>query len=265
MRLAHERGGEIINADATQLYADLHILSARPGPQDMLGIPHHLYGVLDGAVPASAAQWRAMALESIEAVWGRGKLPILVGGTGLYLRAMLEGIAEVPTIPAPIREAVRGLSTSESAEALAKEDPVMAARLHPADRQRLARALEVVRTTGRSLASYHGPQPDGLMARCEAQRLRILPDRAVLYAACDARFVSMVERGALAEVEALLSRNLSPALPVMKAVGVPELAAHLRGALSLGQAIAAAQQATRNYAKRQYTWFRNQCGDWGCL
>jgi tRNA dimethylallyltransferase len=225
-------------------------------------VPHHLYGVMDGALAASAALWRAMALPLIEQVWQRGRLPVIVGGTGLYLRALIDGIAPVPPVPSEIRDDVRSLTTEARAQALAHEDPVMAARLHAHDSQRLARALEVVRATGRSLAAYHGPQPDGLGAQAILDTWLILPERSQLYAACDARFSAMIEGGALDEVQALLARNLDPALPVMKAVGVPELAACLRGEQDLAGAVATAQQMTRNFAKRQYTWFRNQFSDW---
>jgi tRNA dimethylallyltransferase len=260
--LAKRIGGEAVNADALQLYADLQIVSARPSQADMQGVPHHLFGTLDGAVAASAADWRAAAVPVIEDIWQRGALPIIAGGTGLYMRTLLDGIGHVPEIPTHIREVVRSLSTQERAAALAREDPAMAARLNPNDGQRVARALEVVRSSGRSLASYHGPQADGLRAQADMLTLRLLPDRNLLYARCDARLLEMLATGALEEVARLEQRALAPDLPVMKAVGVPELLAHVRGQTDLARATQAAQQATRRYAKRQYTWFRNQCADW---
>jgi tRNA dimethylallyltransferase len=260
--LARRIGGEVVNADALQLYADLAILSARPSPDEQQGVPHHLFGVLDGAQAASAAAWRSDALEVLAGIWTRGAVPVIAGGTGLYIRALLEGIADVPPIALEVRDAVRAMGTEARAEALAREDPQMAARLHPNDSQRLARALEVVRSTGRSLADFHGPQPDGLTQVCQIEKHLLLPNRAQLYAACDARFERMMAAGALEEARTLMVRQLDLALPVMKAVGVPELLAHLRGEMSLAEAVGAAQQATRNYAKRQFTWMRNQFGDW---
>jgi tRNA dimethylallyltransferase len=262
MELAKRIDGEIVNADALQLYADLQIISARPAQAEMAGVPHHLYGVLDGARAASAALWRGQALAVIEAVWQRGHIPIIVGGTGLYLRALLDGLSDVPPIAEGIRADVRRLSTLERAAALAREDPAMAAKLNPNDAQRLARALEVVRATGRSLESFHGPQQDGLLQTATVLRVRLLPERQPLYARCDARLEQMMAAGVLAELHRLEARKLAPDLPVMKAVGVPELLAHVRGEVDLPTAVAAAQQATRRYAKRQYTWFRNQCADW---
>jgi tRNA dimethylallyltransferase len=262
VQLAKKISGEVINADALQLYADLNIISARPTLDEQQGVPHHLYGTHDGAKAASAAEWRAQAMPIIEAVWTRGAVPIIVGGTGLYVRTLLDGIAAVPEISPVIREAVRALSTPARAAALLREDPVMAARLNPHDGQRLARALEVVRATGQSLNLFHGPQSDGLMQTATVMACRLLPERQSLYDRCDARLQAMLSAGALLEVQALAMRQLSAALPVMKAVGVPELLAHVRGETDLPAALAAAQQSTRRYAKRQYTWFRNQCPDW---
>ncbi len=223
---------------------------------------HHLYGTQDGSAAASAAQWRAMAIATIHAIWARQHVPIVVGGTGLYLRALLDGIAPVPAIPSGIREVVRAMSAADMARALATEDPEMAARLSPSDSQRLARALEVVRATGRSLRSFHTPQSDGLRVSAQIIATRLLPDRTALYAACDQRLDQMIASGALDEVKTLAARQLSPELPVMKAVGVPELLGVVRGDADLPTALAAAKLSTRHYAKRQYTWFRNQCADW---
>jgi tRNA dimethylallyltransferase len=262
VRLAQRLDGQIVNADALQLYADLQILSARPTAAEMGGIAHHLYGTWDGSEAASAADWRYVAMTTLNMIWKKNRLPIIVGGTGLYLRALLDGFAQVPEVPADIRIGVRALSTTERAAALAKEDPAMAAKLNPNDSQRLARALEVVRATGHSLSSFHGPQPDGLTQNAQVFTLRLLPERAELYDRCDARLEQMVHGGALDEVRRLDARKLAPDLPVMKAVGVPELLAHVRGETDLASALAAAKLSTRHYAKRQYTWFRNQCADW---
>jgi tRNA dimethylallyltransferase len=249
--LAKRIGGEIVNADALQLYADLQILTARPTLADMQGITHHLYGTWDGSAAASAAQWRDVATTALHQIWQQQRVPIIIGGTGLYLRTLLDGIAHIPDIPPAIREVVRTMPQAERAT------------LNPNDSQRLVRALEVVRATGRSLRSYHGPQADGLAQTAQVITTRLLPDRALLYARCDARLDQMLADGALEEVRRLAERQLPADLPVMKAVGVPELLAHVRGEIDLATTLAAAKLATRHYAKRQYTWFRNQCADWG--
>jgi tRNA dimethylallyltransferase len=262
VELAKRINGEIVNADALQLYVDLRVVSARPTLADMGGISHHLYGTWDGCEAASAAHWRTLAIATLSRIWEKGHVPIVVGGTGLYLRALLDGIAFVPAIPADIREAVRAMPGRDCAAALAREDPAMAAILNPNDGQRLARALEVVRATGQSLRSFHGPQADGLAQSAQIVATRRLPDRTLLYERCDARLEQMITDGALEEVRALADRRLTPDLPVMKAVGVPEFLAHVRGETDLPGALAAAKLATRHYAKRQYTWFRNQCAGW---
>lgn len=264
VRLAQALDGVVINADASQIYADLAILSARPTLPEMAGVPHRLFGVRDGARPCSAADWAALAEAEITTAWDAGRVPILVGGTGLYLRALLDGLADVPPIPSTIREAVRALATPDLQAALETADPVMAARLNANDRQRQARALEVVRATGQSLGHFHGAAhaPLTRLGADPIVRLLLLPPRATVYARCDARLARMLEAGALEEVRTLLARGLDPALPVMKAVGVRELAAVLAGDSDEPAALAAAQQATRHYAKRQFTWFRNQFNGW---
>jgi tRNA dimethylallyltransferase len=263
VELAKRIDGEIVNADALQLYVDLQILSARPTLPDMQGITHHLYGTWDGCAAASAAQWRDVAMATLRQIWQQQRVPIIIGGTGLYLRTLLDGIAPIPDIPPVLREAVRAMPVPQRAAALMLEDPNMAATLNPNDSQRLARALEVVRATGRSLRSYHGPQADGLTQTARVITTRLLPDRALLYARCDARLDQMLADGALEEVRRLATRQLPADLPAMKAVGVPEFLAHVRGEIDLATALAAAKRATRHYVKRQYTWFRNQCADWG--
>jgi tRNA dimethylallyltransferase len=262
VELAKRMGGEIVNADALQLYADLQLLSARPTLAEMEGVAHHLYGTWDGSEAASAAQWRDVAITTLNQIWKKQRVPIIIGGTGLYLRTLLDGIAYIPDIPPALREAVRAMEPAALAAALAQDDPAMAATLNPNDRQRLARALEVVRGTGRSLRSFHGPQTDGLAQTANVITTRLLPERSELYARCDARLDQMIADGALDEVRQLDARSLPADLPVMKAVGVPELLAHVRGEMDLAAAVAAAKRATRHYAKRQYTWFRNQCEGW---
>lgn len=259
IELAEATGGIVINADASQVYRDLRILSARPAPEEEARAPHRLFGYLDGAVACSAARWAADAREAIADAHRAGRLPILVGGTGLYLRALLDGIAPVPAIDPAIRAAIRALPVAESHAALAREDPAAAARLAPGDTTRVARALEVVRSTGRTLAQWQEQRSGGIGDTVALAPLIVLPDRAALAARCDARLIAMFAGGAVAEVKRLMARADVPAdAPVRRAIGVPEIAAMLGGTLSPEQALAAAQHATRRYAKRQYTWFRHQ-------
>lgn len=268
MRLAltHEaRGGRavVINADSAQVYADLRVLSARPSSEEMRGVEHRLFGAWDGADACSAADWAEAAKREIGAAHAAGKLPILVGGTGLYIRTLLDGIAPVPPIDPPVRERIRALSQGERRKMLERADPAAAARIAPADSARTARALEVVLATGRSLAAWQAERVGGIGAAVDLHPLVLLPDRAALYERCDARFAAMLDGGAVAEVAALLARELDPALPVMRAIGVREIAALLAGTLDRAGCLASGQQATRNYAKRQYTWLRHQPpGSW---
>ncbi|HWU01736.1 MAG TPA: tRNA (adenosine(37)-N6)-dimethylallyltransferase MiaA [Novosphingobium sp.] len=253
-----ERKAVIINADSAQLYADLPILSAAPSAQDTAQVPHRLYGAWDGAQSCSAADWAVRAKAEVAAAHAVGAVPILVGGTGLYMRTLLEGIAPVPAIDPAIREAVRAMPVAQAHAALLAEDPERAARLAPADSTRIARALEVVRSTGRTLAYWQTRTEGGIGGDVALHPLVLLPDRAWLYERCDRRFAQMMAGGAVPEVAALLARGLDTALPVMRAIGVAEIAAFLRGECDETAAIARGAQATRNYAKRQYTWFRHQ-------
>ncbi|MCB9959116.1 MAG: tRNA (adenosine(37)-N6)-dimethylallyltransferase MiaA [Rhodospirillaceae bacterium] len=257
--LAEDLGGVVINADSMQVYRDLAILTARPDAAAEARAPHRLYGVIDGAEACSAARWRQLALVEIAEAQAAGLVPIVVGGTGLYLRALTGGLAPVPEIPAPVRAAALAMIEAEGLAALradlVRRDPVMAQRLRPRDRQRLIRAWEVVTATGRSLAQW---QADPTLPGPAASWVIVLPERADLYAACNARLLAMVAAGALEEVRRLVARGLDPGLPVMKALGVPEFIAHLHGEMALQAAVAAAQQATRRYAKRQTTWLRTQ-------
>ncbi|MBX7495975.1 tRNA (adenosine(37)-N6)-dimethylallyltransferase MiaA [Qipengyuania sp. 6B39] len=258
-RLAEDgRRGVVLNADSAQVYDDLHVLSARPTEAEMAGIEHRLFGAWDGANPCSAADWAAAAKREIAALHADGAVPILCGGTGLYMRTLLEGIAPVPEIDAAVRAQVRRMGQEEARAALEREDPAAAARLAPADNARTTRALEVVRSTGRTLADWQAQKEGGIGDAIEPHPLVLLPEREWLYERCDRRFVMMTEQGAVEEVQALLARDLDPALPVMRAIGVPEITAWLKGELGRDEAIAAGQTATRRYAKRQYTWFRHQ-------
>jgi tRNA dimethylallyltransferase len=258
LRLAEQVGGVIVNADSAQIYRDLPILSAAPGPNELARAEHRLYGVLDGAQPCSAADWAEMAKREITEIHSGGKLPILAGGTGLYLRTLLDGIAPVPPIDPDVRNKVRETSVMENRERLQSLDPDAAAILKPADTIRIARALEVVLATGRTLKQWQEKREGGIAGEMDLKPLILLPPREWLYKRCDERFASMVAEGAAREVESLLSRNLRPDLPVMRAIGVREIAAWLRGDRTREEAIADGEQATRRYAKRQYTWFAHQ-------
>ncbi len=253
----------IINADASQVYRDIPIISAAPSPAEQAACPHALYSHSDGACAYNAAAWAAEAQTAISDSIAAGRTPLLVGGTGLYLQSLLFGIAPIPEIDADIRSSVRAMDTPAAYAALSAEDDVMAARLNPRDTTRISRALEVIRATGMSMAQWQARTTGGILPHITLCPLILLPPRDWLYARCDARFAAMVERGAVDEVRALLARNLDPALPVMRAIGVPELASHVHGEIGLDAAIAAGAMATRRYAKRQYTWFRNQPpADW---
>ena len=258
LALAEASGGAIVNADSAQLYRDIPIISAAPSPADRARIDHRLYDARSGSNPCSAAEWARLAKVEIADLHAAGSLPILVGGTGLYLRTLLDGIAPVPPIDPAIRAAVRAASVADNHAALALLDPAAAAALNPGDTTRVARALEVVQSSGRTLASWQERSEGGIADGITLRPLILLPPRDWLIERCDRRFAAMVENGAVAEVAALLARNLNSQLPVMRAIGVPELAAMIRGDLTRDQAIAAGQLATRRYAKRQYTWFSNQ-------
>ncbi|MGN6356526.1 MAG: tRNA (adenosine(37)-N6)-dimethylallyltransferase MiaA [Novosphingobium sp.] len=255
-----ERGrlAVVINADSAQVYADLAVLSARPSSAEMQGVPHRLFGTWDGAAACSAADWAAAARSEIAEAHASGAVPILVGGTGLYIRTLIDGIAPVPPIDPAVRTAVRGLTTDEAYAALRAEDQARAEKLDPADSTRIARALEVVRSTGRTLAEWQERREGGIGDAVALHPAILLPDRAELYARCDLRFERMLDGGAVEEVAALLARELDPDLPVMRAIGVAEIGGLLRGDWPRDEALRRGAQATRNYAKRQFTWLRHQ-------
>lgn len=258
------RRSVILNADALQLYRDLRVLTARPDAQDEAQVPHRLYGVIDGAVRGSVASWLGLAREEITAALAEGFVPIVVGGSGLYLHALLNGLAPVPEIDPDVRAAAvlrhAALGGNRFRAELAALDPVSAGKLHDGDTQRLIRAYEVVRSTGRPLPDWQRALTDTPPPEWRFHTFVLEPSRPVLYDTCDRRFALMLQQGALDEVRALLARNLPADQPVMKAVGVPELAALIRGDITESVARAKAQQATRHYAKRQLTWFRHQLG-----
>jgi len=269
--VAEAFGGEIVNADSMQVYADLRILSARPGSADLARVPHHLYGVLDAADQGSAGWWLERAVETIEGIWSRAKLPVVCGGTGLYLKVLTEGIAPVPLVPDNLVAEARTLYERLGGEGFRREltrlDAAAANRLNAADRQRLVRAYAVAAATGRTLDQWHGDQAPGPALQARFFAILLDPPRDTLYEAIEGRFRRMVAEGAVDEVRTLLSalqaravegRPLDPGLPVLKALGVPEIRRHLETGEDLETVVAAAEKATRNFAKRQVTWFRHQ-------
>lgn len=263
LALAETRPSVIINADSAQVYADLEIVSARPSAEETARVPHRLFGYVDAAIPGSAASWARDAKAAIAEAHRQGRLPIVVGGTGLYLRTLLDGIAPVPAIDPDIRRQIRALPVAAAYAQLRSSDPVAAAKLHPSDSSRIARALEVIRSTGSPLHDWQQQRIGGIAPDVMLRPVILLPDRDWLYARCDRRLDQMIAAGAMAEIAALARRNLPDSLPAMRAIAVPELLAVVRRDMALPDAMAAAKMATRRYAKRQYTWFRNQPpADW---
>ena len=262
LELALAAGGVVINADSMQVYRDLRIITARPTDGDEARVPHRLYGHVDAAVNFSAGAWVGDAAKALEEAKAEGRLPIFIGGTGLYFKALTVGLSVVPPIPAEVREDVRARLERNGVEALhaelAASDPRAAERLNLRDRTRIARALEVVEATGRSLLDWHHEGQPPLLPRDSFRAVFLAPERDELYARIDARFEAMLGAGALKEVERLADRNLDPLLPAMKAHGVPALIRHLRGEIGLEEAAEIGRADTRHYAKRQFTWFRHQ-------
>lgn len=265
LALAARLGGEIVNADSMQVYRDFRVLTARPTPEEERQAPHHLYGHVDAAELYSVGRWLADATASIAAIRARGAVPILAGGTGLYFKALTQGLAEMPAPDPEVRAALRARAAKEGAPALhaqlAARDPSTAARLQPNDAPRILRALEILETTGESISALQANTTPAL-APDDWIGVALTPDREALYARINARFDAMLEQGALDEVRAFSTRNLDPALPAAKAHGAPALTAHLRGELSLADAAAIGKRDTRRYAKRQFTWMAGQMPDW---
>jgi tRNA dimethylallyltransferase len=265
LRLAMSTGGEIVNADSMQVYADLRVLTARPSPKDEAAAPHHLFGVADAAEAWSVGRWLKAATAVLAEIAARGRPAVVVGGTGLYFRVLTVGLAEIPGVPATVRAEVQA-TYDEIGEAafrarLAELDPMAAARIGAADRQRLARAYEVFAASGRPLSAWQA-RTDPTLAPGSWRAVVLEPPRDSIYARCDERLAAMLGTGALDEVARLIGRRLDPRLPAMKALGVAPFAAHLRDEISLDEALAQARQDTRSYAKRQVTWFRHQVPDW---
>ena len=265
LRLAEATGAEIVNADALQLYRDLRVLSARPTTEEEARAPHHLFGVADAADGWTVGRWLKAALGVLDEIHGRGRPAIVVGGTGLYFRALTQGLADIPAVPPALQREVEARFDAVGEAAfrtlLRAGDPVAEARIAANDRQRLTRALAVAEASGRPLSAWQADTRPAL--RADAWRGVVLdPPREALHARCDQRLELMMDQGAVEEAAALTARGLEDRLPAMKAVGLRELAAYARGETSRAQALAAAQAATRQYAKRQTTWFRNQTPDW---
>lgn len=265
-RAAAERGGIVVNADSMQVYRELRILTARPAEAEEAAVPHRLYGFRPAAEPYSVAEWLKHLAPLIAAAREGGPPLVIVGGTGLYFKALLEGLSPIPDIPDDIRGQWRAEAAAKhSAELhgiLRQRDPAMAARLAPSDPQRIVRALEVLEATGRSLLDWRQVQGEALLREAEAELLFVSPPRQTLYARCDARLELMIEAGALEEVRRLAALRLDPGLPVMRALGVRPLLAHVHGMLALDAALAGAKTETRRYAKRQLTWARRNMIAW---
>ena len=262
LELAQKTGGIVINTDSMQVYRDLRIITARPTPAEEADVPHRLYGHVDAAVNFSAGAWVADAAKMLAETRAEQRLPIYVGGSGLYLKVLTRGLSAVPPVAAEVRDGVRARLERDGVEALhaelARRDSISAERLKPRDRTRIARALEVVEATGRSLTDWQREGLPPLLPPGDFSALFIVPERDQLYARIDARFDAMLGGGALEEVAALASRKLDPLLPAMKAHGVPALIRHLKGEITREEAAEIGRADTRHYAKRQFTWFRHQ-------
>ncbi len=260
--LAQRLGGWVINADSMQVYGDLRIITARPTPDEEAAAPHRLFGHVDASQNYSVGRWLADAEALLDEARAAGRLPIFVGGTGMYFKALTQGLSDIPAVPDEVRAAIRAeaadLSPAELHARLVARDPQMAARLRPTDPQRILRALEIFAATGRSLADFQGARSAPLLDIENCRAVFLAPDRPALNVRIDARFDQMMRHGALDEVQQLAARNLDPALPAMRAHGVPGLMAYMRGECSLADAIERGKRDTRHYAKRQFTFVRHQ-------
>jgi tRNA dimethylallyltransferase len=260
--LAKRHGGVVINADSMQVYDTLRVLTARPSQEDMEGVPHHLYGHVPAGQAYSTGAWLRDVTALLPRIRAEEKLPVFVGGTGLYFKALTGGLSEMPVIPDEIRQRLRARLIEEGAEGLhaelVKADPAVAKSLNVQDGQRIVRAMEVFEATGQSIAEFQGQAGLQIIDPDTARKIVVLPDRALLHQRINGRFERMLEQGAEDEVKALLALDIPPEMPVMKAIGVSQIAAMLRGEMNRGEVIERGAAATRQYAKRQITWFRNQ-------
>jgi len=261
LRVAQRRPTVIINADAMQMVAELRVLTARPTAAEEAQAPHELYGVLPAAEPTSVARWLGLVQPVIERAWAEGKYPLLVGGTGMYINALRHGLADIPVVPEEMRATVRSMDNAALYAALLAEAPESAAHYKPGDTQRLARALEVWRATGQTLQHWQAQRTAPLFPQATFHMAYLSMPRTALYARLDTRFDLMMQHGALDEVRTLMALNLPADTPVLRAHGAPELAAYLQATMTREDAVAKAQQNTRNYAKRQMTWLRHQASD----
>lgn len=266
LELAREFGGFVINADSMQVYAELRIITNRPGAADEAAAPHRLYGFRPAREPYSTALWLADVKAALDEAKGEGRAPIVVGGTGLYFKALTEGLSDIPDIPDDIRARFRLAAQTQSPQTLhaelARRDPLTAARLRPTDPQRIVRALEVLEATGRPLAEWQATKRAPLLPLANTFPLTMQVDRAELYQRCDARFDAMIAEGAIEEAKAIAALGLNSSLPAMRAVGLPPLLAHLRGEITFEEAAERAKTSTRNYAKRQKTWINSNFNSW---
>ncbi|PDT05551.1 tRNA (adenosine(37)-N6)-dimethylallyltransferase MiaA [Rhizobium chutanense] len=262
VELARRHGGAVVNADSMQVYDTLRVLTARPSEEEMQGMPHHLYGHVPAGEAYSTGAWLRDVLGLLPKLRAAGQLPVFVGGTGLYFKALTGGLSDMPEIPEALREELRTRLLVEGPDGLhaelAEADPAMAASLNRQDGQRVVRALEVMKATGRSIADFQGRSGPVVIDAAEARKIVVLPERAVLHARINGRFEKMLREGAEDEVRALLALKLPAEAPVMKAIGVSQIAAMLKGEMSRDQVLEKGAAATRQYAKRQMTWFRNQ-------
>ena len=264
--LARRLGGEVINADSMQVYRDLQVISARPTQDEMAGVPHHLFGYVDAGARYSTGDWLEAARAEILRLQRLNKSAVIVGGTGLYLLALTQGLSDIPPVPDEIRAEVRAISEAEGADGLRRRlmphDPDLAERLGSGDRQRLARAYEVWLATGRPLSDFQTERQPPVLKDGEWMGVALTPPRAALYRKIDRRFEGMLMQGAMAEARALVARDLDPELPCMKALGMPSLAAFVRGEISAEEAAESAKRDSRRYAKRQFTWIGRQFPFW---
>lgn len=267
LKLAAEAGGVVINADSMQVYDTLRVVTARPSYDEMQGVPHHLYGHVPTHASYSTGDWLREISSLLEILKAENRLPVIIGGTGLYFKALTGGLSDMPLIPDNIRENLRRRERQKGAEILHRElsarDPQVAARLNPQDGQRIVRALEVLEATGQSIAVFQGRTGPMIVDPDKSRKLVVLPERSILHDRINRRFAMMMEQGAVEEVRVLIAQDLPPEMPAMKAIGVAQIAAMLRGEITRAQAVELASAATRQYAKRQMTWFRNQMNeDW---